>query len=88
MRSDIFIEWLQYFDNYFRTMDRKIVLFIDNAGSHFNSKILDKNNDTDHSEHELNSDEEVVAESSNSAQNRKRHKKSKQKSQKKKKTRY
>ncbi|RHZ82402.1 hypothetical protein Glove_109g266 [Diversispora epigaea] len=30
--ADIFVEWLNYLDNYFCTMDRKIVLLIDNAG--------------------------------------------------------
>ena len=45
MRSDIFIEWLKYLDNYFRTLDRKILLLIDNAGSHFNLKRLEKNDD-------------------------------------------
>ena len=48
MRSDIFIEWLHNLDNYFRVVDRKILLLIDNAGSHFNSKVLnlsDEEND-------------------------------------------
>lgn len=87
MRSDIFIEWLENLDYYFRTMGRKILLLIDNAGSHFNPKILDENNNTNLNENDSNSEEEeeIVAESSNSAQNRKRHKKSKQKTQKKKK---
>ena len=44
MRSDIFIEWLKHLDYYFRTMNRKILLLIDNAGSHFNSKRFEKNN--------------------------------------------
>ncbi|CAG8600023.1 297_t:CDS:2, partial [Diversispora eburnea] len=44
MCADIFIEWLNYLDNYFRTMNRKIVLLIDNAGSHFNAKRLEKDN--------------------------------------------
>ena len=38
MRSDIFIEWLHNLDNYFRVVDRKILLLIDNAGSHFKFK--------------------------------------------------
>src|SRR5215213_3506750 len=45
MRSDIFIEWLNYHDRYFRTMDRKVVLLIDNAGSHFNPKQLERSNE-------------------------------------------
>ncbi|CAB5367834.1 unnamed protein product [Rhizophagus irregularis] len=74
MRSDIFIEWLHYLDNWFRTMDRKILLLIDNAGSYFNSKIFDENN-SDLSEDDPNTEGEVVAESSHSAQNRKKSKK-------------
>ncbi len=75
MRSDIFIEWLQYLDNWFRTMGRKILLLIDNAGSHFNPKILDEEADS-------SSEEEIVAESSNAAQNRKRRRRSKPKKKK------
>src|SRR5688572_26991573 len=45
MRSDIFIEWLNYHDRFFRTMDRKVVLLIDNAGSHFNPKQLEQSNE-------------------------------------------
>ena len=69
MRSDIFIEWLENLDYYFRTMDQKILLLIDNAGSHFNPKILDENNNTNLNENDSNSEEEeeIVAESSNSA---------------------
>ena len=33
MRSDIFIEWLNDLDYYFRTLDKKILLLIDNARS-------------------------------------------------------
>ena len=66
MRSDIFLEWLNYIDNWFRTIDRKILLLIDNAGSHFNSKIFE-----DSSEDNINT-EEVIAESSHSAQNLKK----------------
>ena len=36
MRLNIFIEWLHNLDNYFRIVDQKILLLIDNAGSHFN----------------------------------------------------
>ena len=77
MRSDIFIEWLKHLDHYFRTKDRKVLLLIDNAGSHFNPKVLDENSDPDE---EVN--EEIVAESSCTAQNRKKHRKSKQKKKK------
>ncbi len=71
MRSDIFVEWLNHLDNYFRVMDRKILLLIDNAGSHFNPKVLEE---TNLSENDFDN-EEVVAESSQSAQNRKKAKK-------------
>ena len=36
MRSDIFEEWLKYINNRFRIENRKILLLIDNASSHFN----------------------------------------------------
>src|SRR2546421_7965725 len=42
MRSDIFIEWLKYLDNYFHIKNKKILLLIDNAGSHLNQKDLNK----------------------------------------------
>lgn len=60
MRSDIFVEWLKHLDNYFRTMNRKILLLIDNAGSHFNSKRLEKDNDdiNDEESEESNSEQE------------------------------
>uniref|UniRef100_U9UD34 HTH CENPB-type domain-containing protein n=1 Tax=Rhizophagus irregularis (strain DAOM 181602 / DAOM 197198 / MUCL 43194) TaxID=747089 RepID=U9UD34_RHIID len=70
MRADIFIEWLHHLDNYFCIMNQKILLLIDNAGSHFNPKVFEETN-SDLSE----SDEEEVAESSHSAQNRKKAKK-------------
>ena len=63
MRSDIFIEWLNHLDYYFHTLNRKILLLIDNAVSHFNPKRLEKNNDgiiddemldEDNNEQELN----------------------------------
>ena len=50
MRSDIFIEWLNHLDYYFRTMDRKVLLLIDNAGSHFNPKRFSKDDDIDEEE--------------------------------------
>ncbi|CAB5309490.1 unnamed protein product [Rhizophagus irregularis] len=73
MRSDIFVEWLHYLDNWFRTMDRKILLLVDNAGLHFNSKIFSENN-SDLSDDDHNTEGEV-AESSHSAQNQKKSKK-------------
>jgi hypothetical protein len=72
MRSDIFIEWLHNLDNYFRVVDRKILLLIDNAGSHFNSKVLNLSDE----ENDDNGDGgDDVAESSHSAQKRKPPKK-------------
>ena len=53
MRSDIFIEWLEHLDYYFRTMDRKVLLLIDNAGSHFNSKRFEKNDDNNDDSNEI-----------------------------------
>ena len=41
MRSDIFGKWLEYINIIFQAQNWKILLFIDNASSHFNS---DKNN--------------------------------------------
>ena len=74
MRSDIFIEWLHYLDNWFRIANRKILLLIDNAGSHFNPKTIS----SDLSENDCNSSkEENVAESLISAQNRRKKRKSK-----------
>ncbi|CAG8760019.1 20174_t:CDS:2, partial [Rhizophagus irregularis] len=70
MRSDIFVEWLHHLDNWFRVMDRKILLLIDNAGSHFNPKTFDEDS-SDLSE----DNEENVAESSHSAQSRTKSKK-------------
>ena len=50
MRSNIFIEWLNHLDYYFRTMDWKGLLFIDNAGSHFSLKRFEKNDDNNNNE--------------------------------------
>ena len=36
MRSDIFGEWLEYINSEFRAQNRKVLLLIDNASSHFN----------------------------------------------------
>ena len=36
MRSDIFGKWLEYINIIFRVQNRKILLLIDNASSHFN----------------------------------------------------
>src|SRR5438034_1380287 len=57
MRTDIFVEWLNYLNNYFCTMNRKIVLLIDNAGSHFNTKRLQKENSDDSSEDESDNEQ-------------------------------
>ena len=78
MRADIFIEWLQHLDNVFRMMDQKILLLIDNAGSHFNPKILDENDDNGEVSDDNEEDDEIIAESFHSAQSRKRRKKTKQ----------
>ncbi|CAB4444237.1 unnamed protein product [Rhizophagus irregularis] len=55
---------------WFHIMDRKILLLVNNAGSHFNPKILDENdNNTDEEVDDSDSDsEETIAESSHSAQ--------------------
>ena len=85
MRSDIFIEWLNYHDRFFCAMDRKVVLLIDNAGSHFNPKQLEQSNENstivnDHNEEIIiineessscSDNEEPIAESSQSSQRRK-----------------
>jgi DDE superfamily endonuclease len=68
MRSDIFIEWLEHLDYYFRTMNRKVLLLIDNAGSHFNSKRFENNDDDDE-----------ISESDNDQNSRKKKKKTKPK---------
>ena len=70
MRSDIFIEWLHYLDNWFRTMSRKVVLLVDNAGSHFNPKILEDLSGDSNDNEEMN-----IAESSHSAQDKNKRKK-------------
>ena len=57
MRADIFIEWLHYLDYYFRTMDRKILLLVDNAGSHFNPKQFEQSSEEE-SENDLDSEQE------------------------------
>src|SRR5271154_790986 len=63
MRSDIFIEWLNNLDYYFRTMNKKVLLLIDNTGSHFNPKRFkqdDDDNDINNKEiiNESNSEQE------------------------------
>ena len=73
MRSDIFIEWLKYLDNYFRIKNKKILLLIDNAGSHLNQKRFEQNNDNEAIATDENSEEESVAESSRTAENRKKN---------------
>ena len=77
MRSDIFIEWLKYLDNYFRIKNKKVLLLIDNAELHFNSKRFEQNNDNETIDTNEDSEEEPVAESSRAAQNRKKSKKNK-----------
>jgi len=71
MRSDIFVEWIKDLDYYFRTMERKILLLVDNAGSHFNPKIFEEDNTT---ENESNDEE-----GSNYEDQRKKTKKQKKK---------
>jgi len=71
MRSDIFVEWLHHLDNWFRIMDQKILLLIDNVAFHFNPKMFDK----DSSDLSEDDDDETVVESSQSAQNRTKSKK-------------
>ena len=73
MRSDIFIEWLRYLDNYFRIKDKKVLLLIDNAGSHLNPKRFEQNEDSEDSE------EEPIAESSGTAQIQKKNQKNQKK---------
>ena len=58
MRSDIFVEWLNHLDYYFCTLNWKILLIIDNAGSHFNSKRFEKNDDDDEISDEENSEQQ------------------------------
>ena len=58
MRSDIFVEWLNHLNYYFRTLNRKILLIIDNAGSHFNPKKFEKNDDDDEISDEENSEQQ------------------------------
>ncbi|CAB4481133.1 unnamed protein product [Rhizophagus irregularis] len=73
MRSDIFVEWLRHLDNYFRTLDRKILLLIDNAGSHFNTIRLEENDDDETTNTgKNNSDSE---QESNQNQNKKKNQK-------------
>jgi hypothetical protein len=50
MRSDIFIEWLRHLDYYFRIINRKVLLLIDNASFHFNPKKFKKDEDIDDDE--------------------------------------
>lgn len=79
MRSDIFIEWLKNLDNYFRVKNKKILLLVDNAGSHLNSQRFKQNNDNEMMDVSENSEEEPIAESSRAAQDRKNFKKNQQK---------
>ena len=51
MRSDIFGEWLECINSRFRAQNRKVLLLIDNASSHFNP---DECNDQEASNDNLN----------------------------------
>ncbi|GET03376.1 tigger transposable element-derived protein 6-like [Rhizophagus clarus] len=53
MRNNIFGEWLEYMNNKFRVQNRKILLLIENASSHFNP---DEHNNqvTEHTNNNLN----------------------------------
>ncbi|CAJ0912725.1 9452_t:CDS:2 [Entrophospora sp. SA101] len=76
-------KWLNYHDRFFCAMDRKVVLLIDNAGSHFNPKQLEQSNENstivnDHNEEIIiineessscSDNEEPIAESSHFDQN-------------------
>ena len=68
MRSDIFIEWLEHLDYYFHTMNWKVLLLVDNTGSHFNSKRFENNNEEE---------EEEISESDNNQNSKKQKKKTK-----------
>src|SRR5687767_6462496 len=70
MKSDIFIEWLNDLDYYFRTMKRKILLLVDNAGYHFNPKRFEKDDNN-----EIVDDEENSEQESSQNNNKKRKKK-------------
>ena len=69
MRSDIFIEWLKYLDNYFRIKNKKILFLIDNTRSHLNQKRFEQNNNDEVMDTNENSEEELFAESSRVVQN-------------------
>src|SRR6266511_1640580 len=73
MRSDIFIKWLKYLDNYFRIKNKKILLLIDNAGSHLNQKRFEKNNNNEEIANDENREKELVAKSYRTAKNRKKN---------------
>jgi hypothetical protein len=77
MRSDIFIEWLKHLDYYFRTMNRKVLLLIDNAGSHFNSKRLEKDDDDDDDDCEDGDGDNEMLESNSKQKSKKQKKKAK-----------
>ena len=79
MTSDIFIEWLRHLDYYFRMMDRKILLLIDNAGSHFNSKRLEKNNNSEETESDDSDENDSDSEQESSQRNNKKKNKKKKK---------
>ena len=51
MRSDIFGEWLECINSRFRAQNRKVLLLINNASSHFNP---DERNDQEATNDNLN----------------------------------
>lgn len=79
MRSDIFVEWLYHLDYYFRTMNRKVLLLIDNAGSHFNSKRFEQQQHNDNDERMDISEEDFDSEQESSQNHQKKKNKAKQK---------
>ena len=81
MRSDIFIEWLNHLDYYFRTIDQKVLLLIDNAGSHFNPKRLEQDDDD---ENEIDDNDFDSEQESSQRSNQRNNKKKSQKRVKKK----
>ena len=68
MWSDIFIEWLNNLDYYFRTMNKKVLLLIDNAGSHFNPKRFKQDDD----DNDINN-EEIINESNSEQESSQNH---------------
>ena len=65
MRSDIFVNWFNYLNNYFHTLNRKILLLINSAGSHFNPKIFEETNPNNFNSNRKNNENEIVVNSVN-----------------------